>query len=200
MCVRPISRSQAREGVRLWHSHHKPHVGETLALGGFVGGALVAVAVVGRPVAPALDDGDTWEVTRLAVGPDAPHCAASKLLGHCWRAAKGAGLQRLVSYTRADEDGTCYRAAGWVRTARVRGRGWTSGNKRSRWLPGLYEPSTEVVDRLRWEIGPAVTPIGAGEAYCADDDTIRCDDCGARRGDDWPHPPHAPNCKHMEAS
>jgi len=62
------------------------------------------------------------------------------------------GVRRMVSYTRADEHGTCYRAAGWKPVATVDGRGWTTGNKAARWLPGLYEPTTEIVDRMRWEI------------------------------------------------
>ena len=64
------------------------------------------------------------------------------------------GARRCVSYTRADERGTCYRAAGWVATALVDGREHTTGNRALRWLPGLYAPSTEIVDRVRWEIGP----------------------------------------------
>lgn len=64
------------------------------------------------------------------------------------------GIRRLVSYTRADEAGTCYRAAGWVATAVTGPREWTTGSQAGRWLPGLYVPSTEIVDRVRWEIGP----------------------------------------------
>ena len=158
MRVDLISRKAAREGVREWHSHHKPHVGERYALGGFDGDALVAVVVVSRPVAPALAEAGCLEVTRLAVGPDAPHCAASRLLGAAWKIAKVIGCRRMVSYTREDEEGTCYRAAGWVPTAVTKGREHTTGNRATRWLPGLYEPSTEIVDRVRWEIGPDAMP------------------------------------------
>ena len=98
------------------------------------------------------------EVTRLAVGPDAPHCTASKLLGAAWRTASGMGCRRLVSYTREDEAGTCYRAAGWRATATVKPAEWTHGNQEGRWLPGLYVPSTETVPRVRWEIGPDAAP------------------------------------------
>lgn len=60
----------------------------------------------------------------------------------------------LAGATRKDEDGTCYKAAGWVPVAEVEGRPWTGGNKGQRWLPGLYEPTTEIVDRIRWEKRP----------------------------------------------
>lgn len=29
---------------------------------------------------------------------------------------------------------------------------WDGGNKADRWLPGLYVPTTEIVDRVRWEV------------------------------------------------
>lgn len=154
MRLAPIPRAVARDAVREWHSHHKPHLGEVYAVGAHVDDALVGVVVVGRPSAIALAKAGVMEVTRLAVGPDAPHCCASFLLGSAWRAAAAMGCRRCVSYTRVDEDGTCYRAAGWVATSLVKADGWTHGNKAGRWLPGLYVPSSEIVDRVRWEIGP----------------------------------------------
>lgn len=64
------------------------------------------------------------------------------------------GVQLGVSYTRVDEPGSCYLAAGWIPAALVEGRAHTTGNRAQRSLPGLYEPSTEIVDRVRWERGP----------------------------------------------
>lgn len=82
-----------------------------------------------------------------------------------WRCAEAQGVHRLISYTRVDEPGTCYRAAGWVAVALVDGREWDTGNKADRWLPGLYQPTTETVDRVRWEIGPsaAITRVRRNE-------------------------------------
>lgn len=158
MLLRPCSRRDARDAVAKWHSHHDPHVGELFAIRALdASGATVAVCVVGRPVSPELDKSGAWEVTRLAVGPDAEHCAASKLLGCVWRIAKAYEVRRMVSYTRVDEEGTCYRAAGWVPVAFVKGRPHTTGNRSLRYLPGFYQPSTEIVDRVRWEIGPDAT-------------------------------------------
>ena len=148
--VRPVTRAAARAFVAAHHSHHRAHVGETFALGGYAPD-LVAVCVMARPVAPTLDDGETWEVTRLCIGPDAPRFAASRLLGAATRVATAAGITRLVSYTRADERGTCYKAANWAPVATVKGRDHDTGNRSLRWLPGMYEPSTETVDRVRWE-------------------------------------------------
>lgn len=74
------------------------------------------------------------------------------------------GIRRLISYTRVDEAGTCYRAAGWVAVEIVKGGAWVN-NTSGRWLPGLYVPSTEIVDRVRWEIGPdaATSRVRRGE-------------------------------------
>lgn len=66
----------------------------------------------------------------------------------------GAGVTLGTSYTRIDERGSCYLAAGWIPVAISVGRGHTTGNRAGRWLPGLYDPGTEIIDRVRWERGP----------------------------------------------
>jgi hypothetical protein len=146
--VRYITRAVHRAAVARWHSHHRPTVGETLALGGFVDGELVAAVVMGRPVARRLDDGATWEVTRLVVGPSAPRYTASRLLGAAGRAMDALGITRQISYTRCDERGTCYVAAGWRPVAYV---DEDTHARRRAWLPGLHQPSTEAIDRVRWQ-------------------------------------------------
>lgn len=148
--LRPATLREARDYVARHHSHHAPPVGHLWSIAAEVGGELVGVVVVGRPVAPGLAGPRTVEVTRLCC--DGLHRnTASRLLGAAWRAASAMGVTRMVSYLRNDEEGTCYRAAGWSKVADVVGRPWTTGNKSGRWLPGLYEPNTEIVDRTRWE-------------------------------------------------
>jgi hypothetical protein len=148
--LRPMSVRAANELVRRWHSHHKPVQGARWCIGAYVDGDQVGAVIVGNPVAPALCDGKTLEVTRLVTNGEKN--VATRLLGGAWRAAKAMGCKRLVSYTRQDESGHCYLAASWKPVARTKGRGWDSGNKQLRWLPGIYEPTTEIVDRTRWEI------------------------------------------------
>lgn len=72
---------------------------------------LVGVAIVGRPVARHLDDGQTLEVTRTAT--DGTANVNSMLYGACWRVASGLGYRRLLTYTQAGENGASLRAAGW---------------------------------------------------------------------------------------
>lgn len=152
LALQPLTLRRANALVQQWHRHHKPVRGCCFAIGCVRGPAreLCGAVIVGRPVAPALQDGLTFEVTRLVT--DCTAHAASKLLSAAWRAARAMGCRRMVSYVRADETGTCYRAAGWLPAAHVDGRPWTTGNKAARWLPGLYEPTTAIVDRVRWEV------------------------------------------------
>lgn len=80
---------------------------------------------------------------------------ASRLLGAATAGAEARGIRLMLSYTRVDEPGSCYRAAGWVPCDYViKPQDWTRGNKKQRWLPGLYEATTEQVDRIRWEWRP----------------------------------------------
>ena len=158
MRLRPITLTEAREGVALWHSHHKPHLQHRLAVGAFVDGAMVAVCVWEHPKARMLASGGwCWELSRLACGPVAPRFTASRLVGATTKAVLAIGITRCISYTRADERGTCYRAANWHPAALVPAEDWSRrrmSSPSSGWLPGLYAPSTERVDRVRWERGP----------------------------------------------
>lgn len=160
--VRPVKREVARTFVAEHHSH-RAHVADRISLGAFIAGELVAVVVLGSPHAPALDDGETWEMTRVCCGPRAPRFAASRLLGRATRVGLCAGLTLLVSYTRIDEPGSCYAAANWRPVAITSGRPHDSGNRAGRWLPGLEDAvrTTEVIDRVRWEIGPRAGEQGA---------------------------------------
>lgn len=153
--IRPGTLAEGNRLVAKWHRHHKPLKVHRFCIVAERKGVVLGAAIVCNPVAPGLQDGRTWEVRRL-VTPGLRtdrRCwgVASALLRAAWSASKALGVRRLVSYTRVDEPGYCYAAAGWVRSAEVRGRGWNSGNKGQRWLPNVYEPTTEIVDRMRWE-------------------------------------------------
>lgn len=149
--LRPATLKEANAFVAEHHRHHKPVVGHRFSVAAEIDGSIVGVVIVGRPVAPAIDSSRTSEVTRLCcVGGE--QNVGSRLLGAAWRASKAMWCVRCISYTRVDEPGGVYRAAGWRPVATTEGRSWNTGNKSTRWLPGLYEPTTEVIDRVRWEI------------------------------------------------
>ncbi len=155
IAIVPVSLDVAKQTIRDWHSHHDPMIGHMWSTGALVDDRLAGVVVVSRPIAPANQDGFTLEVTRLCCRGNDKN-VASRLLGAATTACESRGFRLVLSYTRIDEPGTCYRAAGWVPCERVvKARDWTSGNKAGRWLPGFYEPTTEKIDRIRWEWRPA---------------------------------------------
>lgn len=121
----PMSLSQANEHVAAWHRHNRPVPGAKFCVGAAdQDGVLHAVAIAGRPVARAFDDGMTIEVNRVA--SDGTRNACSMLYGACKRAAFALGYRRIITYTQAEEGGASLRAAGWKiiaeRPARV---GWS---------------------------------------------------------------------------
>lgn len=120
----PVRFRAACEFVARWHRHHKPPVGMIFAVGvADETESLRGVAIVGRPVARALDTGRTLEVTRTAT--DGVRNANSMLYGAARRAARALGYSRLITYTQAGESGASLRAAGWRRVAERPARpGW----------------------------------------------------------------------------
>lgn len=111
MTVCPLTLREARAFVREHHRHHEPPAGGLFAIGAEDEGAVVAVAIVGRPVARMLQDDYTAEVVRLC--STGARNACSLLYSACWRAARAMGYRRLVTYTLPEEGGASLRAAGW---------------------------------------------------------------------------------------
>jgi hypothetical protein len=109
-------------------------------------GRLVGVAMVGRPVARAFDDGRTLEVNRSCT--DGTKNANSMLYGAAWRAAKALGYTRLITYTQEGESGASLRGAGWRVVAERNARGsWAESSvARSR-----FEYGAGHVQRTLWE-------------------------------------------------
>ncbi|MFJ5121855.1 XF1762 family protein [Kitasatospora sp. NPDC088548] len=141
----PVRFKDARDFVATWHRHHRPPPGMVFAVGAAdQHGVLRAVAIVGRPVARRLDNGQTLEVTRTAT--DGTRNANSVLYGASWRAAKALGYTRLITYTQAGETGASLRAAGWTILAHRPSRpGWHCASRPRRQL------GTEHVARTLWE-------------------------------------------------
>lgn len=138
----PIALATANAYVIAWHRHSRPVVGHLYSLGLF--GAdltLHGVAIVGRPVARHLDDGQTVEVTRLAT--DGTRNACSQLYAAACREARRRGYLRVVTYTLATETGASIRASGFTEAARTRGRQWDTPSRR--------RAARIAVDRVRWE-------------------------------------------------
>lgn len=111
--VVPCTIQEAKEFVANFHRHNRPPTSGLFAVGASDGEKLIGVAIVGRPVARAFQNGETAEVTRCCVVDGAPKGTPSALYGACWRAARALGWQRLITYTLQTEGGASLRGAGW---------------------------------------------------------------------------------------
>ena len=143
----PMKLTEAREFVTNFHRHNKAPLSGLFAVGASDGERLVGVAIVGRPVARALDDGVTAEVTRCCVVDDAPKGCCSFLYARCWQAAKALGWSRLVTYTLQSESGASLRGAGWKVVAELSARNQAQWQNR----PGRDWHAVVGQQKFRWE-------------------------------------------------
>jgi hypothetical protein len=121
--IRPCTLRDANAFVAEKHRHHKPTVGHKFSISCVNDeGEIVGVVIVGRPVSRHLDDGITAEVNRLCT--DGTKNACSMLYSAAWRAAKGMGYTRLITYTLPSEGGASLRGAGWRLVGAAGGGNW----------------------------------------------------------------------------
>lgn len=113
-------------------------------------GNVRGVAMVGRPVARAYDDGLTAEVNRTAT--DGYPNANSALYGASWRIAQAMGYRRMITYTQGDETGASLRAANLVHVRDLPARkGWADASVA---LRAIRDPiGSGGVERALWRIG-----------------------------------------------
>lgn len=143
MNVCPVTLKEARAFVNAHHRHHRAPQGGLFAIGAELGEALVAVAIVGRPLARMLADDYTAEVTRLCTLGHRNAC--SMLYAACWRAARAMGYRRLITYTLKSEPGTSLDAAGWRCVGEVRAESWSRPSR-----PRVDTAPKQ--EKLRWEV------------------------------------------------
>lgn len=139
----PTSLREANAFVEKHHRHHGPARGCIVCVAVADGDVqVVGVAIVGRPVARALDDGWTAEVTRCCT--DGARNACSMLYAAAWRAVRALGYRRLVTYTLPDEGGASMRAAGFRLIGAAGGGSWN--------CPSRPRVDTHPLqEKLRWE-------------------------------------------------
>lgn len=144
LTVVPITLAEANAYVAAHHRHHGAVVGAKFSVAvAEEDGEVRGVAIVGRPVSRALDDGWTVEVTRCCT--DGARNACSMLYAASWRAARALGYRRLQTYTLASEPGASLRAAGWKVVGEVKGRSWDTPSR-----PRIDLHPTQ--NKLRWEV------------------------------------------------
>lgn len=159
LTVAAVPFATARAFVARHHRHNKAPVGWRFGCGCFNGGQLVAVVIVGRPVARAIDPTSTVEVTRLCVDPSADSAltwnACSMLYGEAARQARRRGFSRVITYTLETETGTTLRAAGWQPVATTRGGSWNTPSR-------PRQDNAPTCRKIRWQRDLA--PIAAPQA------------------------------------
>ena len=144
----PVKRAIAKEFVEEHHRNHKKgSVGDIFRIGLATKeepDTLIGVAQIGRPVAQALDDGNTLEVTRLCV-LEGHKNACSFAYGKAARVGRALGYLRIITYTHGEEGGASLRGAGWEIDEENAGGGSWSRKKRPR-QEGLF-PQCK---KIRW--------------------------------------------------
>lgn len=146
MKIVPLTLRAANDFVEQHHRHsaRTSNDGGKFAIGLEADGALIGVAIVGRPVARLLQAPGTAEVLRLCVAPSAPRNACSRLYGRCKRIWQSMGGDRVVTYTLATESGASLRAAGFEQEAAVPARRWDTPTRRR------HARAIEEQDKVRW--------------------------------------------------
>ncbi len=141
----PMTQDEAKEYICAHHRHSVVPIGMKFAIGAAMGESLEGVAIVGRPVARALDDGWCLEVLRVCTPSEEPERnVCSFLYAASWRATRALGYRKLVTYTRQDEAGTSLKAAGWRVVGEVTARSWDAPSR-------PRDDRDERVSRFRWE-------------------------------------------------
>ena len=156
--VVPVTLAQAKAFVLQHHRHNAPPVGWRFGAGLANGHDLVAVVVVGRPVARALDPRSVVEITRMCAA-DTPLAwnACSQLMAWAAKEARRRGFRKLITYTRADEDGTSLKASGWTIDGHVRPRQWSCASR--------PRAAGQAIAKVRWAkdlrpAAPAAAVVG----------------------------------------
>lgn len=166
--LRPITRNEARPFVAQHHRHHGWPTGFLwLHAVHDDDGVLRGVAVIGRPVARALDDGLACEVTRMCT--DGVRNGCSIMYRASEKAARAKGYRRGLTYLLASEwdrfgpdgrriGGASVRAAGWRFLWRVDGRSWNCASR-----PRIDGHPTEDKVAIGWGAWPGINVIQVQE-------------------------------------
>jgi hypothetical protein len=127
--------------VAAYHRHNKPPRGCKFCVGAAdEDGTIWGVAMAGRPVARASDDGLTLEVYRSVTLDEGPPNVNSFLYAACWAIGREMGYMRCISMTQGDEPGTSLVAAGFRLVAERKPRASWQESTRDVRLVAMRDP------------------------------------------------------------
>lgn len=145
----PISQHACRAFVNEHHRHNHAPQGDLFRVALVEDSEIIAVGIAGRPVAAGLQDGRSFEITRICTLGHGNAC--SRLYGALCRAGKALGYTTAFTYTLASETGTSPRAAGFRFDAELDERDWSSEYGQARYHENLFgERTTPAGAKLRW--------------------------------------------------
>lgn len=144
----PCTISYAKQYVRHHHRHNPKVVGALFAVAceSVTTGALVGVALVGRPVSKEMQKQGYVEAVRVCT--DGTRNACSFLISRARRAAVALGYDqgKFLTYSLVDEGGASLRGAG-LRVAKcLEARSWSDHS-----VARPREDKHTIGDRFRWE-------------------------------------------------
>lgn len=139
----PIKFGDACAFVKKLHRTHRPPIHKKFCIAAAINGKIIAVVIVGHPVARHLDDGFTVEVTRCCTNGYKNAC--SFLYGAAWRVARNMGYRKLITYILDTEPGTSLYASNFKLIAKVKGKTWNCPSR-----PFIDRHPTQ--NKLRFEI------------------------------------------------
>lgn len=147
MTIVPMTITEAKQFVAVWHRHNRAPQGALFAIGLEHDGEIVGCAIGGRPIARHLDDGWTCEILRTCTRDVCPKGGVSKLYNACRKVAGALGYRKCVTYTLKSESGASLRGASWVQSELLNPRGgWSCAARRRR------KGTVENVAKIRWEV------------------------------------------------
>ena len=140
---------QANCFVDQFHRHNKHVRGCKFCLGLEHDNELIGVAIVGRPVARNLDNGENVEILRVCV-KEGFKGGCSKLYARCKRIAQMMGYKKIITYTLKSESQSSLKAIGAVPECDVTAQGWNRLNRHRGEQP-VYKQ-----DKIRWELNKII--------------------------------------------
>lgn len=148
LTVAPIQQKVAKAFIREHHRHNPPPAGDRFRMGCWNGDQLVAVMMVGRPVARAIDHTQVVEVNRLCVRHDLDSELTWKACSALYRAAveeAGArGFTKVITYTLESESGMSLRYARFKPVATTSGGSWNTPSR-------PRKDKAPTCPKVRWE-------------------------------------------------
>ncbi len=153
LIIFPCTLALANSYVEQFHRHHKPVIGHRFSIGcKDENDYLYGVAIVGRPIARAINQSMVVEVTRLCTNGTPNVC--SKLYSTCAKIADAMGFWWIQTMILENESGISLKASGWQFDHHTHGGDWNCASRSGR------RTDQPQCDKQVW-----IKPLSAGKKH-----------------------------------